>query len=297
LRGGPNCRFGGGRPPLGRGGRGLRFGRLGFRLAFAYLVLYIIPFPLEYLPFTASLLQKYTDFWHAIVPWVGKHILHLSYDITVFENGSGDTTYNYVLVLSLLTLAAVTTAIWSALDRRRLNYERLYQWLRILVRFSLAGAMITYGAFKIIPLQMPAPSFTRLLEPYGDSSPMGLLWAFIGASTGFEIFTGCAEMLGGVLLILPRTTMLGALICLADTTQIFILNMTYDVPVKLYSLHLLLMSVFLLAPDLKRLGNFFIFNRGVDAVKPSRLFHRYWLNRGILILQILFGLYLFGQSF
>src|SRR6185436_2137046 len=265
---------------------------IAFRFVFAYFVLYIIPFPVDSFPFTTSLVEKYTNLWQAIVPWVGKHILHLSYDITVFTNGSGDTTYNYVQVLCFLMLAVLATVIWSVIDRRRLNYEQLYQWLRLYVRFSLASAMIGYGAFKIIPLQMPAPFFTRLIEPYGDSSPMGLLWTFIGASKGFEIFTGCAEMLGGVLLIFPRTMLLGALVCLVDTVEIFVLNMCYDVPVKLLSFHLLLMSIFLIAPELKRLANLFLFNRQVEAAKFIQLFKRRWLNRGILALQILFGLYL-----
>ena len=82
--------------------------RIAFRFVFTYFVLYIIPFPLEYLPFTTTLIQKYTDLWQTIVPWVGKHFLHLSYDITVFTNGSGDTTYNYVQVLCFLALAALS---------------------------------------------------------------------------------------------------------------------------------------------------------------------------------------------
>src|SRR5205085_11863402 len=104
--------------------------------------------------------------------------------------------------------------------------------LTVEVRFALQRVRIVYGYIKMMPLQMPAPSLTRLSEPYGDSSPMGLLWTFIGAAKGFEICTGCAEMLGGVLLIFPRTTLLGALICLADTSMIFLFNMCYDVPVK-----------------------------------------------------------------
>jgi uncharacterized membrane protein YphA (DoxX/SURF4 family) len=270
--------------------------RIAFRFVFAYFVSYIIPFPADTVPFTSALIQKYNNFWQAIVPWVGKHILHLSYDITIFQNGSGDTTFNYVQVLCLLTLAALATVIWSVLDRRRRHYEQLYQWLRLYVRFSLASAMIGYGAFKIIPLQMSAPYFTRLIEPYGDSSPMALLWTFIGASKGFEIFTGGAEMLGGVLLILPRTTLLGALVCLADTTLIFILNLCYDVPVKLYSFHLLMISVFLIAQDLRRLANLLLFNRSVEAVEDAQLFQRKWLNRSALALQILFGFYLIGSS-
>jgi hypothetical protein len=39
----------------------------------------------------------------------------------------------------------------------------------------------------------------RLLKPYGESSPMGLLWTFMGYSTGYNLFTGGAEALGGLL--------------------------------------------------------------------------------------------------
>src|SRR6185436_683003 len=114
--------------------------RVAFRFAFSYFVAYIIPFPLDNLPFTDWLILKYTNLWQAIVPWVGQHILHLSYDITVFQNGSGDTTYNYVQVLCMLVIAAAATIVWSALDRKRANYIGLHQFLRIYIRFSLASA-------------------------------------------------------------------------------------------------------------------------------------------------------------
>src|SRR5258707_232340 len=68
--------------------------RILFRFAFAYLVLYILPFPLDAISPTGFLTQKYNDLWNLIVHWVGKHILHLSYDIKFLPNGSGDTTYS-----------------------------------------------------------------------------------------------------------------------------------------------------------------------------------------------------------
>src|SRR5438128_2641401 len=83
--------------------------------------------------------------WRRVAPWVGKHILHLSYPITVFSNGSGDTTYDYVLVLCFFVLALVATAVWSIIDRKRPNYQKLQQWSMIYVRFVLASAMISYG--------------------------------------------------------------------------------------------------------------------------------------------------------
>jgi UPF0716 family protein affecting phage T7 exclusion len=59
---------------------------------------------------------------------------------------------------------------------------------------------------------------------------MGVLWASMGSAPAYEIFTGCAEVVGGLLLIVPRTVTLGALISLAAMILLFVLNMTYDVP-------------------------------------------------------------------
>ncbi len=80
---------------------------------------------------------------------------------------------------------------------------------------------------------------------------------------------GAAETLGGILLLAPRTTTLGALVCLADMIQVFMLNMTYDVPVKLFSFHLILFSLFLLAPEANRLLGFFFTDRAVGSFAAS----------------------------
>ena len=56
-------------------------------------------------------------------------------------------------------------------------------------------------------------------------------------------------MVAGILLFVLSLTTLGALVGLAATLQVFVLNMAYDVPVKLFSFHLILMTLVLLAPD------------------------------------------------
>jgi hypothetical protein len=265
--------------------------RIVFRFVFVYFILYSFPFPLGWFHYTGYPAQKWTQLEKIVVPWVGKHLLHLSHDITVFPNGSGDTTYNYVEVLCFLAVALFATVIWSLLDRRRPNYEKLQQWLILYVRLVLATTMISYGSVKVIQGQFPTPNLARLLQPYGDSSPMGLLWTFMGASKSYTFFAGAVEMLGGILLFVPRLTILGALVSLGAMSNIFMLNMSYDVPVKLYSLNLLLMSLLLLAPELRRMANFFLFNRRVEpAVRPP-LFKRKWMNHGILAFQLLMGVY------
>jgi hypothetical protein len=72
---------------------------LAFRFAFVYFILYFLPFPFGALPHTGSVAQKYESFWHKLVPWFGKHVLHLSHEIMTSTNCSGDTTYDYVRVL------------------------------------------------------------------------------------------------------------------------------------------------------------------------------------------------------
>jgi hypothetical protein len=61
--------------------------------------------------------------------------------------------------------------------------------------------MIIYGMVKVIPVQMHYPALTRLLQTFGTLSPMGVLWASMGSAPAYEIFTGCAEVAGGLLLI------------------------------------------------------------------------------------------------
>ena len=43
--------------------------RLLFRFTFSYLVLYILPFPLLYIPYVAVAAGWYQKLWRAIVPW------------------------------------------------------------------------------------------------------------------------------------------------------------------------------------------------------------------------------------
>ena len=239
--------------------------RIGFRFAFAYLVLYLFPFPVDVLPGAEPLSNAVRDVWHTVVPWVGKHVLRLDTDITVFTNGSGDTRYDYVHAGVLLLLAGVATALVSVVDRRRTQYARAHDVLRMLVRYSLAVALVAYGMSKLTKMQFPYPSMARMAQPLGEFSPMGLLWTFMGYSRGYNLFAGAAEALGGLLLFFRRTTTLGALVVSAVMANVVALNFFYDVPVKLYSSHLLLMAVFLLLPELGRLADVLVFNRPTQA--------------------------------
>jgi hypothetical protein len=277
---------------------------LGLRVAFRFCVVYFTLFSLSnqilggLFVIPKVNIPELSALWplRPITFWTAAHIFRIKRDLVYTGSGSGDKTFDWVLAFCLLVMAALITCGWSVLDRRRENYVTFHKWFRLAMRFMLASEMFLYGLAKAIPLQMPFPYLNRLLEPYGNFSPMAVLWSSIGASPSYEIFAGCAEMLGGILLLAPRTATLGALVCLADMIQVFMLNMTYDVPVKLFSFHLILFSLFLLAPDMRRLLNFFFTGRTVAPSRSTALFRTARANRIAVVLQVAFGLYLIGMG-
>ena len=113
----------------------------------------------------------------------------------------------------------------------------------------------------------------------------------MGASTPYIVFTGSAEVLGGLLLFFRRTTTLGAMVCFVVLSNIVALNYCYDVPVKLYSTNLLLMAVFLMAPDLFRLCRFFLWNQ---AAEPADLSAPSFQNRKLRIAAMVFQILFVG---
>jgi len=261
--------------------------RVAFRFAFSYFLLYNVSTFIDLFPFTDAMGEKYEQVWQRLVPWIGSHVLHLAHPVAIFSNGSGDTTYDYVKLFPQIAIAVFATLAWSILDRRRPNYRVLHQWFVLLMRIALGATMVSYGAVKVFKSQFPDPSLARLMQRYGDSSPMGLLWTFMGASKTYTVFAGGVEVLGGLLLFIPRLTTLGALVSMGALANIFILNMSYDVPVKLYSFHLLLMAVILAAPDLRRLADFFLFHRQAQLPVCSPSFRRKWANWALLGIQML----------
>ncbi|MYA80511.1 MAG: hypothetical protein F4X39_08310 [Acidobacteriia bacterium] len=245
--------------------------KIAFRWLFAYLMLYLIQLPPDWL-------------WNRLVPWTGEL---LGVDATYRLNGSGDTTFHYVQVLCFILMALAAALVWSLADHKRAHDHRLYLGLRVLVRLSLGVLLIMYGAAKVIPSQFPPLSLHRLVQPFGDASPMGLLWSFMGASAPYTIFSGAVEMLAGMLLFFPRTTTLGALVSIAAMSHVVVLNFCYDVPVKLFSLHLLALAIFLAAPDAGRLLNLFVLNRAAGPASAETVLRRPAFLRAAFVLKLL----------
>lgn len=207
--------------------------------------------------------------WEATVAFVGEHVFRKEGEIADLPSGSGDTTFDHYSMHTVALFAVLVATLWSLIDRRPRRHWRLLAWLTIVLRWQLALTMLVYGFMKAFPLQFLTPFPARMDQTFGDASPMGLLWTFMGASPGYTMFTGIIELAGGVLLLSRRTSTLGALVTAGAMANVAALNYFYDTPVKLLSTHMTAMATVLALLEWRRLCDFFIRNRSVEA-QPLR---------------------------
>ncbi|MCA9780234.1 MAG: hypothetical protein KC800_26090 [Candidatus Eremiobacteraeota bacterium] len=273
------------------------------RFLIAYTFLFMLPFPLDlagmfYLipGFGSSI---FADGLQAVIGLHGRLTAPLVQAIGAYltgqslsmeATGSGDGLASYFDVILDATVALFVALAWWAWRRATPVSLKVRDVNRIFLRYYLFTNMVGYGMVKLIPGgQFPAPGPDRLVQPYGESSPMGLLWTFMGASFGYQMFTGAAEVAGGLLLLFRRTTLLGSLLVAAAMTNVFVLNLCYDVPVKLFSLHLMFFALILAAPDAGRLFALFFSHKSIparDSEAPWTLSPR--LKRTLITLKLVF---------
>lgn len=206
-----------------------------------------------------------------VTEWVGQHVFGVAAALDP-DSPSGDQTAMWVMVFTMVIVAVVATALWSVADRRHFAYPRLHAWMLVSVRMCLGGQLLLYGAYKVIPVQMPSPPLTSLLRPFGQLTLPWVLWLQVGSSYPYEIALGAAELAVGVLLFWPRTATLGALLAVGSMAQVFLINMTYDISVKIISFHLLVLALVLLAPHARQLANVLLLERSSAPLTQPALF-------------------------
>jgi hypothetical protein len=252
-----------------------------FRVVFTYFVLYM-------------LLMLSSPLFETPFRWIGRVLFRINYEYEVNGNGSGDHTFAYLTLFVTAILTIISVALWSFFDRNRNSYNKLLYWFLVFLRIILVASMLLYGFVKIFKLQFPSASLTRLLDPLGDFSPMGLAWTYMGFSKGFNVFVGLMEVLGGLLLIPRRTQTLGAFIIIGVMSQVAMMNFSYDIPVKLFSIHLVLMALVLFITD-HRFLRVLVKNKAVEKYNyyhpvKSKKYHKviFWTKSVGLILLISF---------
>jgi len=249
---------------------------VGFRFAFAYLVCSTAANAVE-IPLIVTVgFNKMFRMAGMTLGWptraadaIGRWVLHTK--PTTF----GSTGQFITQTVGTALLAAIVASVWSVADRRRANYTRLHLGLHTYLRYFLGVVMIFYGLAKIVPSQFPGVLLPNLITPLGQLDRMALMWSFMGASRSYEVFTGLAETVGALLLFSRRTSTLGALILVGILSNVVVMNFVFDVPIKISAAVYLFAAMFLVAPHVRALLDYFVrgrYSRLVEVGLEARAF-------------------------
>lgn len=263
--------------------------KIAFRFFFIYLMLNVTPWIWIYeIPGFNLVATYYNQANDWVVELFNRLFFHYP-KTTIVNNGSGDTSVAWEQMYTYLLFAISGALVWSIIDRKRRSYAKANYWLRTFVRYFIILNCFSYGINKLFALQMPFPSQSQLATPLGDFLPMRFSWLFIGYSKTYEMFSGLMEVLAGLLLLNRRTITLGLFTAAAVFINVMILNLCYDIPVKLYSMHLVVYCLYLLTNDCKRLIDFFVLNKAVAAnhIHENRL-PKKWMRITRIVLKLVF---------
>ncbi|KAA5542999.1 hypothetical protein [Adhaeribacter rhizoryzae] len=247
------------------------FTRFSFRVAFIFFVLMSIPNNPEW----------YTNLFS--IDWLHVHYRDI-YDIARFQPSfvrgipGIPSLLGYADWFAALAIALAGAGIWTALDRKRVEYNILYYWLRVIVRYRAGIGIIGFGFTKLFPVQMPYPSLGLLHTNFGDFTAQKIYWLSIGIVPWYQVFAGIVEVAAGALLFYRRTTFLGAVLLFGALGDIVYVNFAYDGGVHGYSSYFVLYAAFLMLYDVPRIYRLLIQERLTIPVHYYPSFAKGWLK-------------------
>jgi hypothetical protein len=226
-----------------------------FRVAFIFFLIITIPLNGEW----------YKNLFG--LDWFHLHYRDL-YDVARFSPTlyKFDTpSYNllgYIDWLEALAIGIVGGAIWTVIDRNKTKeYNKLYYWLRVIVRYRAGIGIIGFGFTKLLPTQMPYPSLGLLNTHFGDFTAQKIYWLSVGIVPWYQVFAGVVELAAGALLFFRKTTTLGAILLLGALGDITYVNFAYDGGVHVYASYFVLFAAFLILYDAVPIYNLLIRER------------------------------------
>jgi hypothetical protein len=248
--------------------------KIAFRIAFIFFILMTIPENPGW----------YTQ-WFTF-DWTSLHYRDL-YDIAryqpAFIRGAG--FYGYAEWLVLFAVSVAGGAIWTLLDRKRTEYNVLYYWLSVIVRYRAAIGIIGFAFTKVLPVQMPYPSTGILNTNFGDLTAQKIYWLSISIVPWYQVFAGVVELTAGVLLFFRKTAVLGAIILFGALGDIVYVNFAYDGGVHVYSSYFVLFAAFIIAKEIPKIYNLFILERYTVPVNFDLKFKEQWLKTTRIVLK------------
>ena len=259
--------------------------KIAFRIAFLYFLFLCVPaYALFYERLFALKLSgiTYNDFQEIVAFWPPQ-IVTIESEEGVFG------IYNYINLILVFAGAVIGGSIWTLLDKKSLQYNKLYYWIRVLARYRLAYGMIGWGLKKAFPMQMVYPTVGMLNTPFADMAEKKLYWSHVGVSFGYTIFLGFAEIIPGLLLLHRKTAVLGAALAAVVTFNICVANHVYDAGVAVPAAYFALIGIFIASYDLPKIWNLLVNEKDVVPYRYYPSFSEKWQRYSRISLKLVFN--------
>ena len=155
-------------------------------------------------------------------------------------------------------------------------------FLHTIIAYILSFFLLKYGIDKLLLQQFYIPKPNTLFTPIGELSKDILFWTSMGTSTTYNWFMAVLEIIPGILLLHPKTRQLGALIGAGVLLNVFMINVGFNISVKLFSFYLLASSIYLIQPALLKLFQFLVLRKKVQLNPELSLLQDKLITKRIL---------------
>lgn len=196
-----------------------------------------------------------------------------------WEYTNSDTLLLYKVVIILFFSGLIIGVLLSKLIKDK---EMILKFIYVCISFILAYFLLQYGFDKVFKSQFYFPEPNTLHTPLGQLSKDILFWSSMGSSYWYNLFMGSIEILPALLLLNSKTRLLGAFISSGVLLNVWAINMSFDITVKVLSSILLFMSLYLISFSWRKLYLFFTEKELKIKKIDMKILHNHPLTKRII---------------
>lgn len=245
-----------------------------FTGVFSLLFVLSFSFPFSILPNIGGWLEP---MFNKIVIWEGQEMYH-----------SGEDSIGMVCNFFNVLIVSVTIYGLLAFKLSEDHKSEFSVYSVTWIRYYLAIILLIYGFDKVYKWQFYSPESNILYTRVKDLPQDMLYWTTMGTSYSYSMFGGILEVLAGGLLLFRKSYVIGSLLSLGVLTNVFAVNIGFDITIKIFSGFLLFLSCVLLFPFIEDLVSFF---RGkvtqLNQTVPTYSKRRFYLPVKVLVLLLI----------
>lgn len=216
-----------------------------------------------FIPFTWNLFSFQTTvttfIFTDLVSWTSE-LFGQTVDLFDF---SSDSKRLYFLVLIFILFSHLIAFLLQKFTSE-INRQKIISLVQTLAVYYLSLLLLKYGFDKIFKAQFYLPEPNLLYTPLGKLDKDILYWSTMGSSYSYNLFMGFAEVIPAILILIKQTRNLGLLISFGVLLNVFAVNLSFDISVKLLSGFLLFINGFLAFPIVKKVWSILVLKTWVS---------------------------------